>query len=397
LENSDRIRTLFQKYLSGENTAEELDELLALFAEIEEPEFRELVSFHAGSDLDLERAEVLRPAIKVLDQSIRAELNKRRAAEEKVAAGGSGYMRYTAIAAAVAFIVIGAYFFRSYFVGQKVKSDQVVVADIAPGKVGATLTLASGKKIVLSDAVSGELAKEAGVMITKTANGQLIYEIKDETAESDKINILTTDNGETYQVRLPDGSSVWLNAASTLKYPASFAKLKERRVELSGEGYFEVARDKAHPFIVKTDKQEVEVLGTHFNVNAYADEKAIATTLLEGSVKISSDAKNNKILKPGEQAVNKGSTILVKEVDTENITDWKEGDFNLDQVDFRIAMRKIARWYDVEVVYDDNLSNDIQISGWISRSKKLSSVLKFIESSGLVHFKVEGRTVYVFK
>ncbi|RZL98092.1 MAG: FecR family protein, partial [Pedobacter sp.] len=301
------------------------------------------------------------------------------------------------IAAAVATIIVsaGIWFYQG---SQKDASVQVAVMDdVAPGHQSATLTLASGKKIVLSDAANGELAKEAGVIISKTASGQLIYEIKDENAESDKINILTTDNGETYQVRLPDGSSVWLNAASTLKYPASFAKLKDRRVELSGEGYFEVAKDKTHPFIVKTAEQEVEVLGTHFNVNAYADEKAIATTLLEGSVKVSSGEKNNKILKPGEQALNKGNTILVKEVDTENITDWKDGDFNLDQVDFRIAMRKIARWYDVEVIYDDNLSNDIQISGWISRSKKLSSVLKFIESSGLVHFKVEGRKVYVSK
>jgi transmembrane sensor len=301
------------------------------------------------------------------------------------------------IVAAVATIIISA---GIWFLKNPAKDpiqQSAYLNDVAPGKKGATLTLANGKKIRLIDAANGELAKEAGVVITKTAGGQLIYEIKDENTESDKINMLTTDNGETYQVRLPDGSSVWLNAASTLKYPSSFAKLKERRVELSGEGYFEVSKDKAHPFIVKTAEQEVEVLGTHFNVNAYADEKAVATTLLEGSVKVSSDEKNNKILKPGEQALNKGNTILVKEVDTENITDWKEGDFNLDQVDFRIAMRKIARWYDVEVIYDDNLSNDIQISGWISRSKKLSSVLKFIESSGLVHFKVEGRKVYVSK
>ncbi|RZM04132.1 MAG: hypothetical protein EOO88_56140, partial [Pedobacter sp.] len=208
-------------------------------------------------------------------------------------------------AAAAIIIVVGAGVF--YF-NQKptaLPQDQLVANDIAPGTQGATLTLANGKKIKLTNAANGELAEEAGVIITKSANGQLIYSVSNlspsgrvgEAREGSKsnqpslsegtslpegernvMNTLSTDNGETYQLRLPDGSLVALNATSSLEYPANFNGKKERRVKLTGEGYFEVAKDKAHPFIVKTAEQEVEVLGTHFNVNAYADEKAIATT-----------------------------------------------------------------------------------------------------------------------
>ncbi|MBB5439613.1 hypothetical protein HDC92_003306 [Pedobacter sp. AK017] len=301
------------------------------------------------------------------------------------------------IAAAVATIIVSA---GIWFLKNPSKENPIqqsaYLNDVAPGKQGATLTLANGKKIRLTDAANGELAKEAGVVITKTATGKLIYEIKDVNTESDKINILTTENGETYQVRLPDGSSVWLNAASTLKYPASFAKLNRRTVELSGEGYFEVAKDKAHPFIVKTAQQEVEVLGTHFNINSYKDEPAIATTLMEGSVKVTSN-QNNRILKPGEQALNNGNSIKTEKVDFENIIDWKDDEFNLDNVKFKVAMRKIARWYDVEVIYNQTVSDDLETGGWISRNEKLSAVLKSIESTGFVHFKIEGRKIYVSK
>jgi transmembrane sensor len=301
-----------------------------------------------------------------------------------------------AIAAAVATIIFGAgLFFYKY--QQKENSGAIAnVSDIAPGKHGATLTLASGKKIRLADAVNGKLSEEAGVSITKTSDGKLVYEIKAENSGSDKINILSTDKGETYQLRLPDGSSVWLNAASTLKFPASFAKLKDRRVELYGEGYFEIAKDKTHPFIVKTDHQEVEVLGTHFNINAYADEPEVVTTLLEGSIKLTA-GNNNKLLKPGEQAVNNDGRIDIGKANMEAITDWKNDEFFLDKMDFRAAMRKIARWYNIEVIYNGSVPDNLEAGGWIPRNSNLSDVLKSIESSGLVHFKIEGRKLYVSK
>ncbi|WP_238387751.1 FecR family protein [Pararcticibacter amylolyticus] len=273
--------------------------------------------------------------------------------------------------------------------------ETLAVNDVAPGKVGATLTLANGKKILLTDAVNGQLAREAGVKISKSKNGQLLYQVTGDGGE-DKINTLTTANGETYQVRLPDGSQAWLNAASSLTYSASLIKNGNRSVKLTGEGYFEIAKDKLHPFVVETATQKVEVLGTHFNVNAYTDEAAVATSLLEGSVKVSSSSGAHMI-KPGQQALNDGAGIKVVKTDVDKVVDWKDGEFNLDEVDFRTAMRKIARWYDIEVVYDKSVPENIEAWGWISRSSKLSSVLKLIENSGLVRFRIEGKKVYVFK
>jgi len=279
----------------------------------------------------------------------------------------------------------------------KGNSQQMVqMNDVAPGKSGATLTLASGKKIRLSDAVNGELSNEAGVSITKTKDGQLIYEIKETGAKSNKFNTLSTSNGETYQVRLPDGSAVWLNAASSLTYSANLIQNGRRSVTLSGEAYFQVAKDKSHPFVVSTAGQQVEVLGTHFNVNAYTDEPITATTLVEGSVKVSSGS-DQKMLKPGFQARNNGNSIKISKANLEGVTDWKDGEFNLDETNFRVAMRKIARWYDVEVIYEKSVPMDIEAWGWISRDSKLSSVLKLIENSGLVKFRIDGKKVYVFK
>ncbi|HWW42119.1 MULTISPECIES: FecR family protein [Pedobacter] len=300
------------------------------------------------------------------------------------------------LAAAIAAIVVGAGLF--YYKGTKNKEsvNHAYVSDIAPGKVGATLTLANGKKISLGDARKGELANEAGTSILKTADGQVVYEMKGHSGTSDKINTLTTANGETYILTLPDKSKVWMNAASSLTYSTSLNQHGIRKVQLQGEAYFEIFKDKAHPFVVQTNKQEIEVLGTHFNVNSYNDEPGIETTLMEGSVKITS-GRFQKILKPGEQAINKGNSMAVNHVDVQTVVDWKNGDFNLDKVNFKVAMRKIARWYDVEIIYDASITDDMETGGWVSRGSNLSSILKLIESSGLVHFKVEGRKVYVYK
>lgn len=298
-----------------------------------------------------------------------------------------------AIAAAVMIFIlsIGFYFYGNHDLP---KQSSVIVNDVDPGKQVATLTLASGKKIRLSEVQNGEIAKEAGMRITKTANGQLIYEIKKGTGESGKTNTLSTARGETYMILLPDGTKVWLNSASSLTYLTNIYETKTRNVKLDGEAYFEVFKNHNHPFVVQTDKQEVEVLGTHFNINSYSDEGTTATTLIEGSVKVSI-GNLKQILKPGQQALNTGSTLKVTEPDIESITDWKEGDFYLDNINFKTAMRKIARWYNVEVIYDPSVSDRIKLGGWISRNKNLSAVLKLIESSSQVSFKIEGRKIYV--
>lgn len=302
-----------------------------------------------------------------------------------------------AIAAAIATIIFGAglfYFTQNIYTGHH---DQMAYkSDVAPGKPGATLMLANGTKIRLGDAANGKIAKEAGIVISKTADGEIVYEIKENSAEAGKTNTLITAPGETYILTLPDKSKVWMNAASSLTYSAILEDRGARRVKLEGEAYFEITKDKLHPFIVESRGQTVEVLGTHFNVNSYADEAAIGTTLLEGSVKITTNG-NQQIIKPNEQALSSGDKITVRNVDVEEIVDWKDGDFYLNNVSLRIAMRKIARWYNVEVVYDPAVPKDIESTGYISRTNKLSAVLKLIEKSGDVHFRIEGKTVYISK
>lgn len=272
-----------------------------------------------------------------------------------------------------------------------------VFKDIKPGKDRAVLVLANGTKINLDETRSGHLADQTGVSISKTADGQIVYTVPPQDNKIDQIayNTVVTPAGGQYQVNLPDGTKVWLNASSSLTFPTSFAA--ERTVKLKGEAYFEVSKisdgAKRIPFFVESADQKIEVLGTHFNVNAYADESATKTTLLEGSVQI-----NEKVLlKPGEQSRLQGGSIKVTAVNAEDYIDWKNGDFILEHNDFRAVMRKIARWYDVEIIYGDDAPAKLNLGGWISRSKNISSVLQLMEQTGKVHFKIEGRRITVSK
>jgi len=267
--------------------------------------------------------------------------------------------------------------------------------DVAPGKVGATLTLADGKQIRLSEMKNGASLQQAGIKISKSASGQLTYEFAEVKGSGSMVNTLSTAKGETYKVRLPDGTLIWLNAASSLTYTANLLQHNQRVVHLDGEAYFEVAKDQRHPFVVVSNGQSVKVLGTHFNVNAYKDEPQIATTLLEGAVEVSMKGLCKRI-KPGQQVVTEGKSLRVNQVNVDDVTDWKEGDFYLNHVDFKTAMRKIARWYDVEVVYDAAVPNDLEYGGWMSRKNNLSTVLKAIEGTGLAKFKIEGKKIYVY-
>ncbi len=348
------------------------------------------------------------PEYSISEQQLESELNRLSAAlplyRERALWPKSNNYRIGAAAAVVAIIIsAGIWFYQKNNVA--VDTEQLAhQGDVAPGRDGATLTLSNGQKILINDALAGNIANESGVKISKTADGQIVYEVNKLPLQgAGGYNTLSTTRGEQTQVRLPDGTLVFLNAESSLKYPASFASLKTRNVELTGEGYFEVAKDKSHPFIVRTFPpsggggiQEVEVLGTHFNINAYADETTIGTTLLEGSVRIAAGGYQ-KVLKPGEIGLNNGNAIQVANANVENITDWKNGDFYLDRIDFKQAMRKIARWYNVELIYDADVPSTLESGGWISRKNKLSTVLKSIEKTGQVHFKIEGRKIYISK
>jgi ferric-dicitrate binding protein FerR (iron transport regulator) len=272
---------------------------------------------------------------------------------------------------------------------------------VAPGGNKALLTLANGSKITLDDAATGQLAKQSGVTITKAVNGKLIYTIENAPSNSTGLaqqayNTIETPRGGQYQVNLPDGSKVWLNAGSSLRFPTNFTG-NIRSVELAGEAYFEVAKNAQKPFRVISNSQVVEVLGTHFNISSYVDDSSVKTTLLEGSVKVLSTKSNqSKLLKPGQQSnINySDNSIDVQTVDTEEVVAWKNGYFLFVDEDLKSIMSKLARWYNVDVEYTGNVDN-LRFGGMVSRSRDLAQALKIIEQTGNVKTKIEGRRVTI--
>lgn len=272
-------------------------------------------------------------------------------------------------------------------------------SDIFPGGNKATLTLADGSTLALTDdATRGTLDVAEGVTATQTSGGHLVYApATTSTAQRDETgrHTIATPRGGQFQVTLPDGSTAWLNAASSLSYPVKFAT-HERRVEMTGEVYFEIAKDKDRPFLVKTSQQTVTVLGTHFNINAYTDEPATRTTLLEGSVKITSHSANESaILQPGQQA-EIHDHILVNTADVHETLAWKNGDFIFNNESLPSILRKVSRWYDVEVIYPAGMQ-ELRFNGMVSRSRNISAVLNMIESTGKVHCKMEERRIIVME
>lgn len=278
-------------------------------------------------------------------------------------------------------------------------SKNAIASTIAPGTNKAYLTLSNGQRIMLDDNAGKSIHDKSGVQISKTDDGQLVYAIEDKEQsipnKTSAINKIETPKGGQYQVVLPDGTRVWLNSSSSLKYPASFASLNERQVELQGEAYFEVRHQNNMPFKVKTGNHEIKVLGTHFNVMAYPEEKAIHTTLLQGSVGINNGFHSLKI-KPGEESISnaKNKHIIVEKADVEKVMAWKNGRFEFDNSELPEIMRQLSRWYDVTIDYRLTV-NPGKFGGGISKSQNLEEVLKLIEGNGICHFKIEGRKIIV--
>ena len=285
-----------------------------------------------------------------------------------------------------------------------IKEKPLYKNDIKPGGNQAILTLADGTKIVLNKAAEGALARQGNTTVIKLNDGQLEYN-KQTVSQipTTKIlyNTLSTPRGGQYRVTLPDGTLVWLNASTSLKFPTAFSG-SERKVEIKGEAYFEVAKNEAMPFVVTAENSEIKVLGTHFNVSAYADDKVLKTTLLEGSVEFSvvkkagSENEAGTIkLQPGQQAqLDNANTLTVVEADTKEAIAWKNGYFIFNNEDIESIMQKIMRWYDVKVVYDVNDKN-IYFTGNISRAENVSEILRVLELTETVHFKIEGKTITV--
>lgn len=269
--------------------------------------------------------------------------------------------------------------------------------DVPPGGNRATLVLADGRELVLTDLQVGDVADEDGIVIKKTADGMLEYQSG--VSGGNGMNVIKTPKGGQYCVVLPDGSKVWLNAASTITYAASFGK-RERTVKLSGEAYFEVLPQKHNgksvPFFVETAGQKIEVLGTRFNVNAYDDGNGIKTTLLEGKVKVMT-GEDAVILKPSQEFSLRSDGASTQQVDVDVAIDWKNGDFIFAEEDIRSVMRKVARWYDVEVIYEDEAGAPREhISGQISRNRNLSEVLRMLELSGNMRFRIQNSGIHVY-
>lgn len=302
--------------------------------------------------------------------------------------------RIAAAASIILSLSVGA-----YFVIHKSKPKEYVTVRnqvILPGHNQATLTLSNGKRITLVKGLSGKLASQGKTNIIATQS-HISYAASN-AEKTASYNTLTTLKGQQspYPLVLADGTKVWLNADSKLTFPTVFLTA-DRGVKLTGEAYFEVAKDSRHPFIVSTGNQDVKVLGTHFNISSYKDDPATITTLLEGRVQVT--VNNNaslNFLKPGQQAILENKQLKISVADTEEAVAWKEGYFMFESGDIKSIMRKVARWYDVDVVYEGPIP---QTKFYLSadRFSSISSLLKPLEMSKRIHFKIEGRRITISK
>jgi transmembrane sensor len=282
-------------------------------------------------------------------------------------------------------------------------------AEIPPAGNKAILTLSDGRKISLSDAANGMLTKDGSIVINKKQDGELIYESNPSNNKTQSIayNTISSPKGGKYQVVLPDGSKVWINAATSIRFPVAFSG-NERSVELSGEAYFEIKKDPSKPFKVfigspaDEDVREIEVLGTHFNVNAYEDEAQINATLLEGSIKFTTRNTTlkpvSKVLTPGQRALvaKKGNDLVVSAAkDPQAAVAWVNGQFSFEKTNLKAVMRELSRWYDVQVTFDDDVAMNTLFTGKVDRTIPLARLLSNLEKTGDARFELKGRTVKV--
>lgn len=395
----DRISIEFHRLLNNQCSEVEFE---AFLNKIEEDRHREIYAQLIEDTLSKDVVP------EQLNEQVQERLNRRL---EQILAGGSRagslkihrkypLYKYAAAASVLLMTAVALLFFFS-----KKRSESVhplASTVIAPGGNKATLTLSDGRQLLLNDLKNGSLAEESGITILKNKDGELIYQSRndaraDQVAEPgkpQKYNVLETPRGGQYQLILPDGTKVWLNAASTLKFPASFAQLENRMVELQGEAYFEVAKDKFKPFIVNASatadlEERVEVLGTHFNISSYTDELNLKTTLLEGSVRI-----ENQLLIPGQQSERNVRGLKVRKIDVEDAIAWKNGFFVFENDNLDGILKKLSRWYDVEFVYDKAL-NKVKLIGAVSRDTNLDGVLRMLEKTDKFKFKLQGRRILV--
>ncbi|RLJ75141.1 FecR family protein [Pedobacter alluvionis] len=383
MENTDPLQ-LIEKYRDNKCSPEEVEQLLAYFHK-DSPEQEQIMEL-VLAELQQEPSAQELKSNNIQNTIDQAYLNIRK----EIAYSGVSRPKRTRqlwarmVGAAMILIIAGVSYLYFLNADKKVNETQSI-ADVKPGHTAATLTLATGKKILLNDASVGAIASEKGIEVSKTKDGKVVYTIKGSNAGSNtNLNTLSTAKGETYQIVLLDGTKVWLNAATTLTYPANMRGSNERVVRVDGEAYFEVAKDKRHPFIVESATQRVKVLGTHFNINSYLDEEKTITTLAEGVVEVStvkrSSEPDKKTLKPGQQSIAEGSKIEVQEADLQTTLAWKDGKLYFKDASIQEVLRQVSRWYNIEVEYRGTPTKEL-FSGGIKRTANLSSVLRILELS----------------
>jgi ferric-dicitrate binding protein FerR (iron transport regulator) len=388
---------LFNKLLKGKLSPQESEELMSwLGSDKLDPE----AAAHIMSQLkqSVDKEDISPAIIHALEERVPAILDKAKQQPDStvIHIKRRNWIRYAAAAAIVVVLGTSIYYFTQSGSDKTLAAQPVpVTKDIDPGKEGAILTLKDGTTVILDNRGNGLVATQNGANVMLD-NGQLVYNNNKGNTQV-AYNTVTTPRGRQFQLVLSDGTKVWLNAASSLTYPTAFVG-KERRVEVTGEVYFEVTHlNDGKPFFVKVnDKTEIQVLGTHFNINSYNDEASINTTLLEGSVKII-NGNNKTLLKPGQQAqinnLTRASIKVVDEVDVEKVMAWKNGRFYFDDASLGEVMRQLQRWYDIEVVYEKGVPQ-FEFIGKLSKDLPLSGVLRGLEVSK-VKFRTEGRKVVV--
>jgi transmembrane sensor len=411
-DNKERIRLLFERsswtdeerrWLQGYLETQEGEELRQLMEAL----FLADAAAAPGNPPEAERLLALIHA-KIQPESARSRLFSLSGGGRRRLAVGGGWRKFSVGAggwrklavAALVLLIVGkvALFFLPAPPAKKLPMAPVQSAnyahDLPPGRNNAILTLADGHSIALDSAANGRLAQQGNARVIKL-NGQIAY-TNSGNAQGDEgilFNTISTARGNQYQLILSDGSKVWLNAASSLRFPTAF-KGKERRVELTGEAYFEIAKNATMPFKVQAGSGEIDVLGTHFDINAYTDEPSVKTTVLEGAVAVKKEM-SQQLLAPGQQAEfsQKGAITLSENVDVTRETAWKDGFFWFNNTDIRTLMRQVSRWYDVEVEFNGNITDD-GFTGKVSRSVPLSKLLNVLEQYEL-HFKIEGKKIIV--
>jgi transmembrane sensor len=381
---------IIDKYIEGKASSEEINFLNRYYDDFEkQPDLLESKS--------VEQKIILRDEIlsQIMSQTASQVINKGKV----ISIFSKNWHKVAAAAAVILLILLPIYILNPFQSKEIAKNNPAPLNqlknDVAPGGNKAILTLGDGSIINLDSAKSGMLAQHANIKVIKLDDGQVAYRLN-KGAENLKTeyNTITTPRGGQYQLELSDGSKVWLNAESSIRFPVTFTGV-ERDVEITGEVYFEVFHNAQLPFHVKVNDIDINVLGTHFNVNAYSDENIIKTTLLEGSVKVSK-GKESALIIPGQQvrvAKESGDMVVKSDVDLDEVVAWKNGLFNFNEADLKKVMGQLSRWYDINIIYENPIP-EREFGGEMERSLNLSQVLQLLEKNN-IHFKIDGKNLIV--